>query len=124
MKLIDGITAFFTTIFDGVFAFFGVVKKGFEYVVNNRAAMVSAIVVTVKSVYDFVVVQLDKALEKFGAISSDLTNLSDTGGVGGFLAFGNTIFPLSETLAVAVMLFELWLACMVVKLILKFVPGV
>ena len=121
MKLLDGIIAFFTTIFDGIFAFFGLLKRGFEFLVNNRIAITTAVVAFAKGLYDFTVAQINKALASFEGISSSVTSM-EPGGVGEFLAFGNSIFPLSETMAVAILLFELWLACLIVKLILRLVP--
>ena len=123
MKLIDGVVAFFTTVFDSVFSFLGLIKKGLEYVVNNRAAIVTAVVGTVKAAYDFTVAQLNKALESFNGLSEQVSQVGAGSGVGEFLAFGNTIFPLSETMTVAILLFELWVVCLIVKLILRFIPG-
>jgi len=122
VKLLDGITAFFTTKFEGFFNFLRLIKTGVEKLVNNRVAIVSTIVATVKSIYDFSVAQVNKALDSFNGITNELTQMDSMSGIGEFLAFGNTIFPLSETMTVAILLFELWLVCTVVKLILRLIP--
>ncbi|MEE9369366.1 MAG: hypothetical protein V3V05_10975 [Pontiella sp.] len=124
VPLIDGITAFFTTKFEGFFNFLKLIKSVLEKMFNNRVAMFTVVVTAVKSVYDFSVAQINKALASFETMSVSVTDMKASGELTTFLAFGNAIFPLSEGFAVMIILFELWLICTVIKLILRLIPTI
>jgi len=122
VSFFDAIVGWFTNAFDKLFGWLGFMKKGFEFVVNSRAAMTGLIIATVKGFYDAMVAMLDEVLAMFQA-APGMTDPGDAaGGVGALLSFGNCIFPISETLQVLVLLMELWLVCLVVKLKFKFLP--
>ena len=123
MKLMDGIAAFFTTAFDKLFAFFGLIKRGFEHVVNNRIAMMSLLLGTVKVFYDKTILVLNEVLAGFQG-AGGVSDPDSVGGLNSLLEFANCIFPISETFQVFVLLLELWLVVFVIRLKLRFLPRI
>jgi len=122
MKLIDGITAFFTTGFDKFISWFGVLKRGLEHIVSSRLAVVTMITASVKLFYDKTVEGLNSVLEQFGSVNSAGDPSTATSGLSSALEFGNTIFPISETLQVFILLLNLWIIVLVIRLKMKFLP--
>lgn len=109
--------SFFSSTFTVLSSITSKIRYSLEWLASQRLLIVGAIVAGVKGAYDFSVVQINHVVSSLQGINFGVFANSQSLGDG--VAFANSIIPLSETFAFAVILLDLWVICTVSRMVFK-----